>query len=146
MKSLEKKPVNPARSLNNWVEDFFNNDLFNFFGKEGWSATPSVNVKDMEDKFLLELAAPGLERDSFNIELHNNILTLSAEKKEEKEEEKENYRRREFNYSNFRRTFQLPDEVDAEKIAANYENGVLFVTLPKKDEVVTNKKRKIEIS
>ncbi len=146
MKPAKRKPANPARSLNSWVEDFFNRDLLNFFGQDSWAVTPSVNVKEDDDQFLLELAAPGLKRDHFRIELHNSVLSLSAEHKEEVDEEKDNYRRREFNYNSFRRTFQLPEEVEGDKISANYEDGVLTVTLPKKDEVVTNKKRTIEIS
>ncbi len=132
--------------MNTWVEDFFNRDLLNFFGNESWAASPSVNVKEDANRFLLELAAPGLKREDFKIEVDHQVLSLSSERKEEKTEEDENYRRREFNYASFQRTFQLPDEVDSDKITATYEDGVLLVTLPKKEEVVTNKKRKIEIS
>jgi HSP20 family protein len=145
MKLEKRKPVQPARSLNTWVEDFFNRDFLNFFGNESWAATPSVNVKEDESRFFLELAAPGLKREDFKIEVDNQVLSLSSERKEEKTEEEENYRRREFNYTSFQRTFQLPEEVDIDKITANYQDGVLLVTLPKKEEAVTNKKRKIEI-
>jgi len=145
MKPEKKKPVQPARSLNSWVEDFFNLDFLNFFGNESWVVSPSVNVREDENRYVLELAAPGLKREDFKIEVVNQVLSLSSDKREEKTEEEENYRRREFNYSTFQRTFQLPEEVDPDKITANYEDGVLSVTLPKKEEAATNKKRRIEI-
>ena len=95
---------------------------------------PAVNIKEENDKYLLEMAAPGLKKDDFNINLDNYQLTISSEKKEESEEKKDSYTRREFMYTSFSRSFTLPKSVDVDKIKADYKNGILTVTLPKKEE------------
>ena len=95
---------------------------------------PAVNIKEENDKFVLEMAAPGLKKDDFNINLDNYVLTISSEKKEEQKEDKDNYTRREFLYTSFSRSFTLPKTVDIDKIKADYKNGILTVTLPKKEE------------
>ncbi len=95
---------------------------------------PAVNIKEENDKFVLEMAAPGLKKDDFNINLDNYVLTISSEKKEEAKEDKDNYTRREFLYTSFSRSFTLPKTVDIDKIKADYKNGILTVTLPKKEE------------
>jgi len=101
---------------------------------------PSVNIKEAEDLFLLELAAPGLKKEDFNIEIEQDQLILSAEKESTKEE----YSRREFNYSSFTKTFHLDQTIDSDKISAQYEDGILSMTLPKKEEAKKETKR-IEI-
>jgi HSP20 family protein len=95
---------------------------------------PAVNIKEENNKFVLEMAAPGLKKDDFNINLDNYVLTISSEKKEEQKEDKDNYTRREFLYTSFSRSFTLPKTVDIDKIKADYKNGILTVTLPKKEE------------
>ncbi len=95
---------------------------------------PAVNIKEENDKFVLEMAAPGLKKDDFNINLDNYVLTISSEKKEETKDDKDNYTRREFLYTSFSRSFTLPKTVDIDKIKADYKNGILTVTLPKKEE------------
>ena len=138
-------------TMNSFFSDFFGNDFLDWnpsgFLPNG-STLPSVNLKETEKGFEVELAAPGLQKDDFIIEVHNQILTISSEKKEEKEEkdEKGNYTRREFNYSSFRRSFTLPESVNTENINATYENGVLRLTLPKKEEALPKPKRLIEIA
>lgn len=106
---------------------------------------PSVNITENDKDFKIELAAPGLEKKDFKIETDNDTLTISSEKKEEKKEEKENYRRQEFSYESFSRSFQLPENSLPEKIEAKYENGLLQLTLPKKEVSVHKPKKEIKV-
>lgn len=112
------------------------------------SNLPAVNILETEDNFRVEVAAPGKKREDFNIELDNEILIISSEvKKEEETTEKQGrFTRKEFNYSNFKRAFSLPETVNNDNITASYENGVLMITLPKKEEAKVQPKRMIEIS
>lgn len=113
------------------------------------SATvPAINIKETETRFELELAAPGLKKDQFHIEVEQNLLTIASERKEENEEKNSEgtYSRREFSYSSFKRSFTLPETVDSERIEAQYENGVLHVAIPKKEEALPKPKRLIEIA
>ncbi|MAE07337.1 MAG: heat-shock protein Hsp20 [Bacteroidetes bacterium] len=95
---------------------------------------PSVNTIENDKDFILEIAAPGLKKDEFKINLENQTLTVSREVKEEKKEKKENYTRREFVYGNFSRSFTLPKSIMFDKIAADYNDGILKLTLPKKEK------------
>ena len=106
-----------------------------------------MNISENESGFQLDLAVPGMKKDDFKIELDNNILTISAEVKNEKEETNENgYSRREFSTSSFSRSFTLPEnKVSENSIKANYENGVLSVSLPKKEEAKPKAAKMIEI-
>lgn len=109
---------------------------------------PAVNLKETETNYAIELAAPGKKKEDFNIEIDHNVLSISSESKNQNEEKDNSgkYTRREFNYSAFRRTFTLPESVNLEDINATYENGVLHVTLPKKQEALPKPKRLIEIA
>ncbi|MBT8296825.1 MAG: Hsp20/alpha crystallin family protein [Maribacter sp.] len=107
---------------------------------------PAVNIKENEKDFELELAVPGREKEDFEIEINENVLTISTESKAEENVEKENYTRREFVYSSFKRAFTLPETVDEDSIKANYDNGILRFTLPKKAEALPKPKRMIELS
>ena len=106
---------------------------------------PAVNIKETDTSFGIELAAPGKKKEDFNIEIDHNVLTVSSENKSEKEETEGKYTRREFSYSSFRRAFTLPETVNTENINATYENGVLYVALPKREEALPKPKRLIEI-
>ena len=106
---------------------------------------PAVNVIESEDAFKIELAAPGLKKEDFKVNIHENTLTISTEKKEESTETVENYTRKEFNFSTFKRSFTLPKTVDSEKIVATYNDGVLALQLPKKEEAKPKEPRLIEI-
>ncbi|WP_420602422.1 Hsp20/alpha crystallin family protein [Flagellimonas sp.] len=125
------------------------NDLFTpdwFGGVDNWNpSVPAVNIKDNTDGFELELAVPGAKKEDFKVEVDNDILTISSEAKSENEETKENYTRKEFTYSSFNRAFTLPETVDGTKIDAKYEDGILRVILPKKDEALPEPKRMISI-
>ena len=132
-------------------DDFFNRNLMNWgvsnFSDAG-STLPAVNIRETEDSYQVEMAAPGMKKEDFKIELDNNMLTISSEKSEEYEEnEKEKYSRREFSYQSFQRSFSLPKEVvDEEKIQARYKDGMLYLTIPKKEEAKQKPPRKIQIA
>lgn len=117
------------------------NDLFgNFFEDYGQAfqtgrSVPAVNIKDNDKNFEVEVAAPGMDKKDFKVSVENDVLTISAEKKEEKNEKNKNYSRKEFSYESFERKFTLPqDVVEASKIEAKYENGILKINIPKKEE------------
>ncbi len=94
----------------------------------------------------LKLQPPGFEKNDFSLELNHDVLTISSEKKVENEiGEGEHFTKREFSYQSFTRSFTLPDTADGDKIAANYENGILLVSIPKKEEAKPRPSRKIEI-
>src|SRR6476659_237808 len=120
-------------------DDFFNRGMINW-GTSNFSNSdttlPAVNIKETENSYEVEMAAPGMKKEDFKIELDNNVLTISSEKSEEWEDNgKDKYSRREFSYQSFQRSFSLPKEVvDEENIEAHYESGVLKLTIPKKEE------------
>jgi HSP20 family protein len=126
-----------GRSVSSLLDDFFTKDIFDWTDKN-YSALgsnlPSVNLKETDTKLMIDLAAPGLRKEDFKVEIDNNLLVISCEKEETKEEtsKKEDYVRREFNYQSFYRSFSLPDYVDENKIEANYKDGILHVTISKK--------------
>ncbi|MBE9481831.1 MAG: Hsp20/alpha crystallin family protein [Bacteroidetes bacterium] len=113
---------------------------------------PAANIIENKDSFELEIAAPGMNKKDFKINLDNNILTILSEresKKEEKSEKNEDnvsYTRREFIYSSFNRSFTLPKSIELDKIKADYKNGILNISLPKKDEEKLNVKKEILVS
>lgn len=129
--------------------------VFEEFLKPDWmggierinNTLPAVNIKETEITFVLELAAPGKNKTDFNIELNDNVLTISSEAKQEKEENDSDgkYTRKEFSYASFKRAFTLPEIVNVAAINATYENGVLHITLPKRQEALAKPKRMIEI-
>ncbi len=130
-------------------DNFFTRDLLdwnnsNYSGAD--TTLPAVNIKENDDSFTIEVAAPGLQKDDFTIHLDRNRLVISSEKREEKNESQDKYTRREFSYQSFRRTFTLPETtVDGDKINARYTDGILVITLPKKEEVKPKPPRAIEI-
>ena len=118
------------------MEDFFKpwNEWFDG-GLLGRSINiPAVNITEQKDEFMVSLAAPGLKKDDFKIDVDGNLLTISSEKEEKKEEKEARYTRKEYNYTSFERSFTIPDEVNKEKIEARYEDGILKLALPKKEE------------
>lgn len=136
-------------SFSSLFDDFFNTE-FGDWKRQNFSSTqttlPKVNIKEDNDGFAVEMAAPGMAKDDFNIKLDNNLLTISSEKKEENKNENEKYSRREFSYQSFQRSFTLPDTADEEKISASYENGILRVGIPKKEEAKPKPAKTISIS
>lgn len=129
---------------------FFENDLFDWSNRN-YSATdttlPSVNIKETKDDFEVEVAAPGFSKNEFKIELENDTLTISSEKKVENEtKEGQKFTKREFSYQSFSRSFTLPNSADSEKIQAKYEHGILQVLIPKKEEAKPKPARQIAIA
>jgi HSP20 family protein len=147
MSIVERNEFFPGLTL---FDDFFSRDLWNW-GMNNNSSTntsiPLVNIKETADNFEVEMAAPGMNKEDFKIELNGNVLTITSERKDENEvKEGDRYTRREFSYQSFQRSFQLPKEVvDAEKIEAKYENGVLRLLVPKKEEARPRPPKMIQI-
>ncbi|HRV55004.1 MAG: Hsp20/alpha crystallin family protein [Mangrovimonas sp.] len=131
-----------------WIDELFNKN----FGTEFMSnfntgiTLPSVNIKDNADNFEVHMAVPGFDKKDFDINVDNHILSISAENKVENEHEEANFTRREFGYSNFRRSFTLPETVDTDKISATYKDGILNVMIPKLEEAKKKPMRSIEVS
>ena len=108
---------------------------------------PSVNIKEDADAYILDLAAPGYTKSEFDIKLNNNTLTISSEKKQEDNAEKdEKYTTKEFSFKSFKRSFTLPLTVDREQISASYENGILSLSIPKKEEAKPKPEKQIDIA
>lgn len=107
---------------------------------------PTANIKETPKEFKLELAAPGLERKDFSIEINNHTLTVSAEKEQEKNEEENGYSKKEYSFNSFCRTFSLPDNIKESKIEAKYDKGVLRISIPKEKETVVKPVHKIEVT
>ena len=128
---------------------FFENDMFDWSNRNFSNTNttlPAVNIKEDEDGFEVEMSAPGLDKKDFKIELNNSVLSISSEKKTENEtKEGQQFTRREFSYQSFSRSFTLPETVEGEKIAAKYENGILSVSIPKKEEAKPKPVKQIEI-
>jgi HSP20 family protein len=133
------------------MDDFFGSDwldssLSNW--KTSGSTLPAVNVRETNNEFMIEVAAPGMKRDDFKVELDNNILTISSQREDSREQKDEegNYTRREFSYESFQRSFGLPqNKVKAEEISAKYTDGVLHVSVPKTEDTKTKPVKQIEI-
>lgn len=131
-----------------WLPTVFN-DIFdsNFIPKANCTA-PAINVKETDKGYTVELAAPGLKKEDFNVHINDegNLIVKMEQKQENKEEDKNaRYLRREFSYSKFEQTLILPDDVDKNKISAKVENGVLTVELPKQEETKAKVARQIAI-
>ena len=134
------------------MDDFFNNDRFLF----DFSSTlpevnflnvlPEANIVESQKEYQIELAAPGLDKKDFNIEMKNGMLTISAEKEEETKSEDKNYISREFSYSSLYRSFALPDNLLIDKIDAKYENGVLKLKLPKSKVSISEPIKQIKVN
>ncbi|PKP38393.1 MAG: heat-shock protein [Bacteroidetes bacterium HGW-Bacteroidetes-14] len=133
----------------NLFNEFLNHDWIDW-SHRNYSDTnttiPSVNILESPEDFKIEVAAPGLNKNDFKIEVNQGILRISSEKKEEKENSEEGkYSRKEFSYQSFCRSFNLPLTVESDKIEAKYENGILSVTIPKREEAKPKPVRMIEI-
>lgn len=108
---------------------------------------PAVNIKEDNDAFIIEVAAPGMTKDDFKINYDNGRLTIGSERKNDKTDEGENYSRREFSYQSFQRSFNVPvNMVSGDQISANYKDGILHIHLPKREEVKPKPSREIKIS
>jgi len=144
------KRENALPVWSNFFNDFLNRDWYDW-SNQNFSLTnttiPSVNIKENENGFEVEMAAPGMTKDDFKIELNNNLLTISSEKQTENQSnERKHVTRREFSYESFSRSFTLPAIVETDSITAKYENGILKVNIPKKEEAKPKPMKQIEVS
>ncbi len=118
-------------------DDFFRpwNEWFDNGGIMGKTLNlPAVNITENKNDFKVSLAVPGMKKNDFNIDIEGNMLTISCEKEAQKEEKEIRFTRKEYNYSSFSRSFTIPEDVNREKIDASYEDGILKLSLPKKEE------------
>ena len=138
----------PEMRFQGLFDNFFSPEfqLLNRSGVGSSLSLPKVNIKEGEDGYRLELAVPGMAKEDFQIKLDQDVLSISSEKKEEATEDNKEYRRQEFSYQAFERRFNLPEDVDSEKITANYVNGVLFIEIPKREEAKPQPPKAIEIA
>jgi len=129
------QPLPSTKPLfNGFLDEFFNRNISNFVGSDAVLNQPAVNVVETDEAFKLELAAPGFDKQDFKVNIENDFLTITASRETNNEEKNERYTRREFSVTSFKRSFKLPKTVNQEAIAAVYENGILNVTLGKKEE------------
>lgn len=141
-------PVMRKRVLFPTFNDNFygRNSLSSFFSDGADYSVPAVNIKENDKNFEIEVAAPGLNKGDFKINIEKNILTVSSEKEVNEETEKENFMRKEFGYNSFTRSFSIPETIDMENIKASHKNGILKIELPKQEEAKLNNKHEIKIS
>jgi HSP20 family protein len=147
--TLIRRTNNGFPAFPSFFDDFFTRDLglsnrshTPYYG----DTTPAVNIRENDDEYTVEVAAPGLEKNDFKLELENDVLTISSEKEHRNEDSSEGYSRREFRYASFKRSFTLPENaVEDSKVKAEYTNGVLSVHLPKKEEAKPKPVRTIKI-
>jgi HSP20 family protein len=122
----------------NFVDEFFNDAFlprfFDWTNNIQNTSSPAVNVEETDKEYLIDVAAPGLDKKDFKLSLDENVLTISSQKEQSNEEKKDGYLRREFNYSSFSRSFTLPENTDAAQIKASHKNGVLTISIPKQEE------------
>lgn len=128
--------------LNDWLND----SLLSDFNRPDSRYLPAVNIVEGKEDYKIELAAPGMRKEDFKVNLENHVLTISSEKETKNESEEENVLRREFSYNSFTRSFTLPETVDGEKIKANYKDGVLSILVPKKEEAKVKPAIEIKIA
>jgi HSP20 family protein len=145
-----RKPTIPSM-INDWMnpESMLMRDFFDFgsdfvIPRIGMTV-PSVNIQETAKEFVFELAAPGLERKDFAIELDHHVLMISSEKEEKKAEKENGYYRKEYSFNSFKRSFTLPENVKEANIDAKYENGILKVIIPKEKETISHAPKKIAV-
>lgn len=148
LKKRKNKSYSNVPSMMNVFDDLFYGDLPTIFSSnfsEGISM-PKVNIRELNDNFIIEMAVPGMKKSDFELNLDNNTLSVSAKSETSDNSEENGYTRREFSYSTFNRNFTLPETVDDSKIDAKYKDGILEIVLPKKDEAKQKPSRTINIT
>ena len=134
-------------ALDNWMNENWNNNGFACcVGNDCYQSVPAVNIKETENDYKIEVAAPGLTKEDFKLDVEDNVLTVSTQKESKNEEKNENFTRKEFSFSSFERTFTLPKTIDAENISANYQDGVMVITLPKRKDAKSKTTKTIPVS
>ncbi len=137
--------INFNSNINNFFDEVFNPNISTFVGSDFVSNIPSVNISETGDDFKIELAAPGLEKKDFDINIEKDQLIISVKKEIANEVNDDKFTRKEFNYTSFSRSFHLPKDVKKDKISAVYEDGILILDLPKKEEAKELPTRAIKV-
>ncbi|HPY66973.1 MAG TPA: Hsp20/alpha crystallin family protein [Bacteroidales bacterium] len=138
-------PTIARRTFSPFLSELFDDDFFPVISSRVGSM-PAANIKENEKNYTLELAVPGMDKKDLKIDINDDVLVISSESTKEEEEEKEGYKRKEFSYSSFCRSFYIPENVNREKIGASYKDGVLSIELPKMEEEKNKITRKVKIS
>lgn len=145
------RPVAHKNHFANILDDFFNSNFGDIIDNDFNRKSPATNIKETENAFIIELAAPGLNKEDFSINVEKDQLIISSKKVKTNEEEGKSksdsakYKRREFNYSNFKKSFHLNKDIDITKIDAKYEAGILTVSLEKREEAKAHEPRTIAV-
>ncbi|HQB37293.1 MAG TPA: Hsp20/alpha crystallin family protein [Bacteroidales bacterium] len=145
MEDIIMLPTIARRTFSPFLSELFDDDFFPVISSRVGSM-PAANIKENEKNYTLELAVPGMDKKDLKIDINDDVLVISSESTKEEEEEKEGYKRKEFSYSSFCRSFYIPENVNREKIGASYKDGVLSIELPKMEEEKNKITRKIKIS
>lgn len=152
MKTLVRTNGNMFPSIPSLLDNFFTDDWIDS-SLSNWrtsgASLPAVNVRETNDDYHIEVAAPGMKRDDFKVQLDNNVLTISSQREEKQEDNSQNgeYSRREFSYQSFQRSFSLPEsKVEGEKIASRYVDGGLHITIPKREEAKVKPAKQIKVN
>lgn len=138
-------PTISRRTFSPFLSNLFDDDFFPVVSNRT-SSMPAVNIKENEKNYTLELAVPGMDKKDLKIDINEDVLTISSETKNETEEENDGYKRKEFSYSSFCRSFYIPDNVNKDKIGASYKDGILTVEIPKMEEEKNKITKQIKIS
>jgi HSP20 family protein len=147
-KAMEKRQRSwPTLFDGGWMEKFFNAPLDEFFQSGRMMNVPAVNVSETDSDYIISVAAPGMDKKDFKVDAYDNVLTISAEKEiGPKDEKNGRYNRREYNFSSWTRSFTLPENCNAEKIDASYNNGELNIMIPKMEVQETKKSKTITVN
>lgn len=138
-------PMITRRTFSPLLSNIFDDDFFPAVNNR-ISSMPAVNIRENDKSFMLELAVPGIDKKDLKIDISDDVLTISSETKNETEENQDGYKRKEFSYSSFCRSFYIPENVNKEKIGAGYKDGILTVELPKAEEDKSKLSRQVKIS
>jgi len=138
-------PTITRRTFSPFLSNLFDDDFFPTVSTRT-NSMPAVNIRENEKNFTLELAVPGMDKKNLKIDINDDVLTISSEARTENEESSEGYKRKEFSYTSFCRSFYIPENVNREKIEASYKDGILNVELPKLEEDKSKISRQIQIS
>ncbi|KJD32056.1 heat-shock protein [Tamlana nanhaiensis] len=135
-------------SWSSWIDEIFNRDLPSVFTSNfnTGMTLPKVNIRETSDAYFVDMAVPGMKKSDFEINLEDQLLSISTQVNEENQFEDENFNRREFGYASFKRSFTLPETVNEDKIKARYNDGILSIHLPKKEEAKQKPPKQITIS
>ena len=144
--TLVKFKNNSLPVVPTFFDTLFGKDFFDYNYNNTLATLPAANIKETKDNFILEMAAPGMKKADFKIEVNNNVLSISSEKESNKNESIEGFTRKEFSYHAFTRSFNLPQTVNKDNITASYMDGLLIISIPKREEAKEKPSRLIDIA